>query len=67
MVRHEKIYEKVAGDLPVFCLAKYLKRIDKSPSVWVELRRRDFKSVEDLDLKVGKGEAQPNVAEETFV
>jgi hypothetical protein len=67
MIRHEKIEEKVVGDLPVVGPAKYLKCIYKSPSVRVELRRRHLKSVEYLDLKVGEEETQTNVAEETLV
>jgi hypothetical protein len=33
----------------------------------MELRRCNFKSVEDLNVEIGKGEAQPNVAKETLI
>jgi hypothetical protein len=33
----------------------------------MKLGRGNFKSVEDLDLKVGKGEKQPDVAKETLI
>ena len=56
VVRHEKIEKKVAGDLPVVCPAEDLKCVDKSPSFWMKFGKGNLKTVEDLNLKIGKGE-----------
>jgi hypothetical protein len=52
MVGGKNIQENIARAFPVIGLAKNFKSINKTPSVGLKLRRRDFKSVKDLDLEV---------------
>jgi hypothetical protein len=67
MVRGKNIQKEIARAFPVVGPAKNFKSIEKTPSVGVKLSKRDFKSVEDLDLEVRKGKAEANKSKKAVV